>query len=67
VHVVEEIDGALRPAGQIRYGFAGKGLWEKLDRLRAGPSRKGIVPVRLGMFAESNTSDATRAATSVTA
>jgi bifunctional non-homologous end joining protein LigD len=25
VYVAEEIDGDLRPAGQIRYGFAGKG------------------------------------------
>jgi hypothetical protein len=29
---------------EVRFGFAGKGLWGELDRLRAGPSRKGIVP-----------------------
>ena len=28
-----------------RFGCAGKGLWSELDRLRAGPSRKGVVPV----------------------
>jgi hypothetical protein len=32
-------------AGQVRFGFAGKGLWSELDRLRAGPSRKGVVPI----------------------
>jgi hypothetical protein len=26
------------------YAFHGKGLWSELDRLRAGPSCKGIVP-----------------------
>jgi hypothetical protein len=34
-------------AGQVRFGFAGKGLWlwDQLDRLRAGPPRKGVVPI----------------------
>ena len=29
------------PAGQVRFGFAGKGLWAELDRLRAGPRPEG--------------------------
>ena len=41
----------LRPAGQVRFGFAGKGLWHVLDNLRAEPSRKGFVPVQLGLVA----------------
>ena len=45
MYVAEEIDGDLRPAGQIRYGFAGKGLWNELDALRSGTTRKGVVPV----------------------
>ena len=32
-------------AGQVRFGFAGKGLWSELDRLRAGLPRKGVVPI----------------------
>ena len=41
----EDRAGDLAYAGQVRFGFAGKGLWGELDRLRAGPSRKGVVPV----------------------
>ena len=41
----EERDGHLTYAGQVRFGFTGKGLWAELDRLRAGPPRKGVVPV----------------------
>ena len=52
VYVAEARDGVLRPAGQVRLGFAGKGLWHVLDRLRAGPPRKGVIPVRLGLVAE---------------
>jgi bifunctional non-homologous end joining protein LigD len=48
VHVAEEADGELAPAGQVRYGFAGKGLWRELDALRCGPVNKGVIPVRLG-------------------
>ena len=45
--------GELRPVGQVRFGFAGKGLWHTLDALRAGPRRKGgFIPVRLGLMAE---------------
>jgi bifunctional non-homologous end joining protein LigD len=52
IYVAEERDGGVRPAGQVRFGFAGKGLWDRLDRLRAGPVRKGIIPVRLELHAE---------------
>jgi hypothetical protein len=31
----------------VKFGLAGKGLWEQLDQLRAGPAtRSGLVPVR---------------------
>ena len=43
--VAEKRGGDLAYAGQVRFGFAGKGLWSKLDRLRAGPSLKGVVPI----------------------
>jgi ATP-dependent DNA ligase len=46
VYVAEEIAGKLESAGQVRFGFAGKGLWSELDALRSGPARKGVVPVR---------------------
>jgi ATP-dependent DNA ligase len=45
VYVTAEIAGALKPAGQIRFGFAGKDLWGDLDALRSGPANKGIIPV----------------------
>ena len=34
LHVAEEIGGTLLTAGQVRFGFAGKGLWGVLDQLR---------------------------------
>jgi len=41
----ERAHGDLVPAGQVRFGLAGKGLWQALDR--AGPAeRAGIVPVK---------------------
>ncbi len=43
--VAEERGGDLAYAGQICFGFARRGLWSELDRLRAGPSRKGVVPI----------------------
>lgn len=52
VYVTEERDGVLQPAGQVRFGFAGKGLWHTLDRLRAGPAHKGFNPVQLGLVAK---------------
>jgi hypothetical protein len=45
IFVAEERNGDLAYAGQVRFGLAGKGLWTELDRRRAGPSRKGVVPV----------------------
>src|SRR4051812_9678806 len=39
----------LRPVGQVRFGFAGKGLWHVLDKLRADRTRKGFVPVQSGL------------------
>ena len=52
IYVAEERDGLLCPAGQVRFGFAGRGLWHTLDKLRAGPARKGFIPVQLGFFAK---------------
>jgi len=53
IYVAEVLAGELRPVGQVRFGFAGKGLWPALDALRAGPRRKGgFIPVRLGLMAE---------------
>ena len=46
VHVAEEIAGKLVSAGQVRFGFAGKGLWSEVDALRSGPARKDVVSVR---------------------
>ncbi len=45
VYVAQEIAGKFASAGQVRFGFAGKGLWSELDALRSGPARKGVVPV----------------------
>ena len=44
--VAELQAGVLAPAGMVIFGFAGKHLWSRLERLRAGPAnRSGIVPV----------------------
>lgn len=51
IHVSEERHGQLRPAGQIRWGFAGKGLWDQLDGLRSGRAIKGVVPISLALSA----------------
>jgi bifunctional non-homologous end joining protein LigD len=46
LHVAELRDGDLVVAGQVRFGFAGKGLWPILDQLRVGPAgRYGIVTI----------------------
>jgi hypothetical protein len=45
VFVAEDRGGELVAAGQVRFGFAGKGLWQALDMLRDRPVRNGIVPV----------------------
>ena len=52
LNVAEARDGVLCPAGQVRFGFAGKGLWHLFNERRAGPARKSIVPVRLGLLAD---------------
>jgi len=45
--IAELRDGVLQPAGLVKFGLAGKGLWQRLDPPRIGPSaRSGIVPVR---------------------
>lgn len=67
VYVGEARDGELRPAGQVRFGFAGKGLWHTFDKLRTDPRRKGFVPVQLGLVAEVSSLADTRPATSATA
>ena len=50
--VAEERNGDLAYAGQVRFGFARRGLWSELDKLRAGPSRKGVVPIEPVLRAE---------------
>ena len=51
VYVAAACDGQLVPAGQVRFGLAGKGLWQQLDDLRDGlPTRKGFVAVRPELF-----------------
>jgi bifunctional non-homologous end joining protein LigD len=52
IYIAEARDGVLCPAGQVRFGFAGKGLWHVLDQRRAGVAEKGIVPVWLGLVAD---------------
>ena len=54
IYVAEERDGALVPAGTVKFGLAGRGLWRRLDRLRDGglPARKGYIPVRPELVAE---------------
>jgi bifunctional non-homologous end joining protein LigD len=48
LHVAEERDGEVVGVGvgQVRFGFAGKGLWAILHELRAGSlDRAGVVPI----------------------
>src|SRR5438477_2774903 len=52
IYVAEARDGVLCPAGQVRFGFAGKGLWHLLDQRRVGIAEKGVVPVWLGLVAD---------------
>lgn len=37
VAVAELQDGVLVPVGQVKFGLAGKELWQQLERLGAGP------------------------------
>jgi ATP-dependent DNA ligase len=47
VAVAELKDGVLVPVGLVKFGLAGKEPWQRLDRLRVGPTpRSGIVSVR---------------------
>ena len=46
------------PAGQVRLGFAGMGLWGWLDQLRSGEPAKGVIPVRPALMAESSSTGA---------
>jgi len=41
IYFAEVLVGEPRPIGQVRFGFAGKGLWHTLDGLRAGPTPRG--------------------------
>jgi hypothetical protein len=50
--VAQQQDGGLVNAGQVRFGFAGKGLWGVLDGLRDGPVDKGVIAVRPALQAE---------------
>jgi ATP-dependent DNA ligase len=53
VAVAELRDSVLASAGRVQFGLAGKGLWQRLDRLRDGPAtRSGMVPVRPELVAE---------------
>jgi bifunctional non-homologous end joining protein LigD len=52
VYIAEARDGVLCPAGQVRFGFAGKGLWHLLDQRRAGLAVRGVAPVWLGLVAD---------------
>jgi ATP-dependent DNA ligase len=52
LHVDEKHDGRLYPAGQVRFGFAGRGQKGEVDRRRAGPATKGTVPIAPLMPAE---------------
>src|SRR5215469_1329710 len=47
VAVAEMKNGVLVPGGMVKFGLAGKDLWQRLDALRIGPStRSGLVRVR---------------------
>ena len=44
IYVAEVLAGELRPVGQVRFGFAGKGLWPACTPVRgraAAISRRG--------------------------
>ena len=40
IYLGEVLAGELRPVGQVRFGFGGKGLRHTLNRRRAGPRRR---------------------------
>lgn len=43
VSVAELKNGLLVPAGRVQFGFGGKGLWQRLDRLRDGTANEGAL------------------------
>ncbi len=50
--VAESVTATSPMPARSRFGFARRGLWSKLDKLRAGPSRKGVVPIEPVLRAE---------------
>ena len=51
IYVAKERSGGLpRGSGPVR--LCRERAVHELDRLRAGPPRKGVIPVRLGLVAE---------------
>jgi hypothetical protein len=40
------------PAEQVRFGFAGEGLWGLLDQLRSGEPAKDVVPTHPALMAQ---------------
>jgi len=52
IHVAEERDDGLHPVGQVRFGFAGKGLRSVLDALREGRVKGSVVTVPPVLSAE---------------
>jgi bifunctional non-homologous end joining protein LigD len=58
VYVAELRDANLMPAGGVRFGLAGKGLWRRLNLLRDGPpppqsrSIPAVVPVHPELVVE---------------
>jgi len=66
--LAEDRDGDLIYAGQVRFGFAGKGLWHALAAMRASPRwRGGFIPVQPGLLAEVKYSAGSKSAISGTA
>ncbi len=52
LRVSEMHNGELRPAGTVKFGFAGKGLWGTLDARRSGAARKGVVSIAPHVLAD---------------
>ena len=41
------------PASELQFGLGGKELWQRLERLRAGPeTRSGFIPARPSLVAD---------------
>ena len=67
IYVAEARDGELRAAGQVRFGFAGKGLWHTLKKLRADPSKGASSRCSSGCSRGLSSSADTKPAISATA